>query len=133
MPAEVRWLCLWPAIIGVLAASLVIKNGGWLAHNILGPGVVGLFALLIIGHFFGVLTWTNAALLFFAPALSAVPELPPLRRLNAKLRACLGVILTTIPVMIAIGLAQHKMAQDSFRPSSDSQEPTLDDYMNFGK
>jgi hypothetical protein len=87
-----------------------------------------------MGHFFSELTWTNAALLFFAPALGIVPELPPFRRINPKLRAGLGVVLTTVPVVIAMALAMQKMAEQSPRPSSgDSQEPTLDDYMNFGK
>jgi hypothetical protein len=122
------------AVVGVLAASSAFRNGAWVATNIIGLAVVGLFALLIIGHFFSELTWTNAALLFFAPALGVVPELPPFRRINSKVRTSVGVILTTIPVLIAIGLAQQKMAEDSTRPTSgDSQEPTLDDYMNFGK
>ena len=121
------------AVIGVLIASLAL-GGNVNLTGILGFAVVGLFALLVIGHFFGDLTWTNAALLFFAPALGVVPELPPFRRINSKVRTSVGVILTTIPVLIAIGLAQQKMTQESSQPTSgDSQEPTLDDYMNFGK
>jgi len=120
-------------VIGVLAASLAIKNGALVANNILGVAVVGLSALLIIGHFFGTLTWTNAALLFFAPLLGWLPELPPIRRMKPRLRALLGILLTVVPVAIAFVLAQQKMVEESAPPSPDSSEPTLEDYMNFGK
>jgi len=120
-------------VVGALAASLALRNASCVA-NTLGLAVVGLFALLIMGHFFSELTWTNAALLFFAPVLAAFPELPPFRRINPKLRAGVGIVLTTVPVLIAMALAMQKMAEQSPRPSSgDTPEPTLDDYMNFGK
>src|SRR5712692_1943360 len=121
------------AVVGVLVASMALRNADCVA-NTLGFAVVGLFALILMGHFFGVLTWTNAALLFFAPVLVAFPELPPFRRISSKLRAGVGIVLTTVPVVIAMALAMQKMAEQSPRPSSgDTQEPTLDDYMNFGK
>jgi hypothetical protein len=120
-------------VVGALAASLALRSADCVA-NTLGLAVVGLFALLIMGHFFSELTWTNAALLFFAPVLAAFPELPPFRRINPRLRAGVGIVLTTVPVLIAMALAMQKMAEQSPRPSSgDTQEPTLDDYMNFGK
>jgi hypothetical protein len=120
-------------VVGALAASLALRNADCVA-NTLGLAVVGLFALLIMGHFFSELTWTNAALLFFAPVLVAFPELPPFRRVNPNLRAGVGIVLTIVPVLIAMALAMQKMAEQSPRPSpGETQEPTLDDYMNFGK
>jgi hypothetical protein len=120
-------------VVGALAVSMALRNADCVA-NTLGFAVVGLFALILMGHFFGVLTWTNAALLFFAPVLVAFPELPPFRRVNPNLRAGVGIVLTTVPVVIAMALAMQKMAEQSPRPSpGDTQEPTLDDYMNFGK
>ena len=47
----------------------------------LGVAIVGLFSLLVIGHFFGQLTTAHAALLLFAPLLGSLPEIPYLRGL----------------------------------------------------
>src|SRR5207253_444659 len=71
------------AVVGALAASLALK-GEFTLDGVLGLGVVGLFALLVIGRFFGELTWTNAALLFFAPLLCWLPELPAARRVKPR-------------------------------------------------
>jgi hypothetical protein len=120
------------AVVGIVVASLILKGDLYLV-GVLGVAVVGLFGLLVIGHFFGELTWTNAALLFFAPLFGWLPELPLGRRIRPRLRATLGVVLTAIPVAIALALAQQKFIENSAPPSSDSQEPTLEDYMNFGK
>jgi hypothetical protein len=120
------------ALVGALVASLAIKGEVPLS-GLLGVGVVGLFALLMIGHFFGELTWVNAALLFFAPLLGWLPEPPALRRVGPRLRASAGILLTVVPVTIALALAQQKLVEDSKSPTQDSSEPTLEDYMNFGK
>jgi hypothetical protein len=120
------------AVVGVLLASLILK-GAVPVTGVLGIATVGLFGLLIIGHFFGELTWVNAGLIFFAPVCCVIPGLPVFRRWKPGLRGFLGIVLTIIPVAIALGLAQQKMMEDAAPPSSDSQEPTLDDYMNFGK
>lgn len=121
------------AVVGAIAASFILK-GSLNVSGVLGFAMVGLFALQVIGHFFGELTWINAALLFFAPVLCAVPELPSFRRVKPKLRAFLGLVLTAVPVAVALALAQQKMIEDSAPSNSgDSQEPTLEDYMNFGK
>jgi len=120
------------AVVGAIVASFILKSGENVS-GVLGFAVVGLFALLVMGHFFGELTWTNAALLFFAPVLCALPELPTLRRVKPTLRAILGLALTAVPVAIALALAQQKMTEDSAPPSGDSQEPRLEDYMNIGK
>jgi len=120
------------AIVGALAASLALK-GEFTLDGVLGLGVVGLFALLVIGRFFGELTWTNAVLLFFAPLLCWLPELPAARRVKPRLRALAGIVLVAVPVAIALALAQQKLVEDSKSPAPDSSEPTLEDYMNFGK
>jgi hypothetical protein len=120
------------AVVGIVVTSLVLKGDVNLT-GVLGVAVVGLFGLLVIGHFFGELTWTNAALLFFAPLLGWLAEFPLVRRINPRIRASLGVVLTAIPVAIALALAQQKFIENSAPPSPDSQEPTLEDYMNFGK
>jgi hypothetical protein len=120
------------AVAGVWIASAALKGGGNMT-GVLGLSIVGLFALLVMGHFFGELTWVNAALLFFAPLLCAIPQLPSFRKTKPSLRNSIGVVLTSIPVAVALVLAQHKLAEDSAPTSSDSKEPSLEDYMNFGK
>ena len=120
------------AVVGALVASLIMK-GKVSVDGLLGPSVVGLFAVLIMGRFFGELTWTNAALLFFAPLLCWLGELPPLHRLKPGLRAVAGIALAAAPVLIALALAQQKFVEDSAKTSPGSEEPSLEDYMNFGK
>jgi hypothetical protein len=120
------------ALVGALVASLVMKDTIPL-DGLLGLGVVGLFAVIVIGRFFGELTWTNAALLFFAPLFCWLTELPLVSRVKPRLRAFAGVVLTAVPVAIALALAQQKFVEDSARTSPGSEEPSLEDYMNFGK
>jgi hypothetical protein len=87
-------------------------------------GIVGFFALLIIGRFFGQLATTHAALLFFGLLLCWLPELP---------RGLARIVLVAVPVTVALTLAQQKFAEDSARTSPGSQEPSVQDYLNFGK
>ena len=102
-------------------------------RGVLGLGVVGLFALLIVGRFFGQVSTLNAALLFFAPLLGWLPELPFVRRMRPVLRGLARVVLTAAPVIVALALAQQKFVADSSRSSSTPSEPSLQDYMDFGK
>ena len=68
-----------------------------------GVGVVGLFALLVVGRLFADLTTLNAALLFAAPLLGWLPELLPARR---GVRVALRLGLAAVPVVVALVLAQ---------------------------
>jgi hypothetical protein len=112
-----------------LAALLVSEPRG--VTNGLGVGVVGLFALLLLGHFFGQLSIFNATLLFAAPLLGWLPELPYLCKLKPRLRAALALALVAVPVAFAVAHAGQKFAEDARTPGS--QQPTAQDYMDFGK
>jgi hypothetical protein len=116
-------LLLAAALAGVVGASLLLRQR-FREEGALGVGIVGLFALLVMGRFFGQLTTSNAALLFFALLLCWLPELP---------RGLARVVLVAVPVAVALTLAQQKFVEDSGRPSSGSQEPSIQDYLNFGK
>lgn len=94
-------------------------------------GVIALFSLLVMGRFFGQLTTTNAALLFFAPLLSWLPELRFVRVVGPHFRGLLRLVATSILLAVAVALAQHQFVADSASPSG-SAEPSVDDYMNFG-
>jgi hypothetical protein len=122
------------ALAGAAAVSLALAGDTDLKGPV-GVGVVGLFALLVIGRFFGELTNTNAALLFAAPFLGWLPELLPAGRVGPWGRGIARVALAALPVALALTLAAQKFAADSAPPSSSPGEhgPSIEDYMNFGK
>ncbi|HEV3259179.1 MAG TPA: hypothetical protein VG013_20065, partial [Gemmataceae bacterium] len=119
-------LPLAAALAGAVAASLVL-SGPPAMEGALGLAVVGLFALLVIGRFFGELTTLNAALLFFAPLLCWLPELPP------RFRGVARVVMVAVPVAVALLLAHQKFAEDSARTAPGPQEPSTQDYLDIGK
>jgi hypothetical protein len=125
-------LPLAAALVGTIAASLALSGPSDL-RGVLGPGVVGLFALLVVGRFFGELTTGNAALLFLAPLLCWLPELPRLSRMGSLPRGLGRVVLTAVPVAIALLLAQQKFVADSAQSSPGSKEISVQDYLDFGK
>jgi hypothetical protein len=125
-------LPLAAALGGVAVASLILSRPPD-ANGVLGPGLIGLFALLVSGHFFGTLTTSNAALLFLAPLLCWLPELPYVRRLRPWQRGFLRVVLTAVPVAIALTLAHRKFVEDSAKTAPGPNQGSVEDYMNFGK
>jgi len=110
----------------VLASADAAKSSAGVSF-----GVIALFSLLVMGRFFGQLTTTNAALLFFAPLLSWLPELRLVRAARPLLRGFLRLVATSIPLAVAVALAQHQFVADSASPSG-AAEPSVDDYRNFG-
>ena len=68
-------LPLAAAIMGATAAMLVLTRSSR-GTGPLGVPIIGLFSLLVIGRFFGELTSVHAILLFCAPLLGWLPELP---------------------------------------------------------
>ena len=61
-------LMISAALLGAVIASLVLAGTPEM-NSVVSLGVVGLFALLLVGRFFGQLSTANAALLFCAPIL----------------------------------------------------------------
>jgi hypothetical protein len=122
-------LPLAAALAGATIASLVVA-GSPLAAGAVAFGVVGLFNMLVIGRFFGELTTAHAALLFAAPLLCWLPELPHVRRLRPAHRGLARVLLIAIPVTVTVVQAQQKFVEES-RPADTSPEPSLQDYMDF--
>jgi hypothetical protein len=83
-----------------------------------------------MGRFFGKLTTLHALILFAAPLLCWLPELPGVRRLWPWLRGVLRVALVIIPVAVVAVQAKQAFDEDS-KSNSSPDEPTQDDYMNF--
>src|SRR5262249_26246559 len=113
--------------VGLGSLARKEKPGG---EGALGVGVVGLFGLLVLGWLFAGLTTLNAALLFAAPLLGWLPGLLPV---GPRVRVALRLVLTAVPVVVALALAQGQFVADSAAPEAVGTEATIDDYMNFGK
>jgi hypothetical protein len=126
-------LPLAAALVGVTAASLVLRRSPPLTGPP-GVAVVALFSLLLVGRFFGELTSAHAVLLFCAPLLGWLPELPLLRRLPPWSRGLIRVILVGVLVFGVLASAYSKFVANSKAASpAATDEPSLKDYMDFGR
>jgi len=130
-------LPLAAAVAGGVVASLVLGKPPDL-NGVLGLSVVGLFALLVAGHFFGSLSAGHAVVLFFGPLLCWLPELP------ARFRGLARLAWAVVPVAVVLALARLKFVESSTqtspasKPSAaqkapDPNEPTLQDILDFRK
>jgi hypothetical protein len=126
-------LPLAAAIMGAVAAASVLTR----ASRGVGPmgiAVIGLCSLLVIGRFFGELSSVQAVMLFCIPLLGWLPELPQLDRLPTWVRGLIRVVLVATAVTIILVRAQTKFDHDLHSPgAAGSKEPSVEDYLNFGK
>jgi hypothetical protein len=126
-------LPLAAALMGATATSLVITRTSTV-DGPLGLPVIGLFSLLVIGRFFGELTSVQAVLLFCAPALGWLTELPHVRRLPASVRGPARTLIVGALVLAIVVHAQSKFAKDFQSPSMPApNEPSAEDYLNYGR
>jgi hypothetical protein len=89
------------ALVGGTMATLLLRGPAEVRGSV-GLGVIGLFAVLLIGRFFGQLTTTHAVALFFAPLLCWVTELPYLRRLGSPFRAVLQILVVASVAAVVV-------------------------------
>ena len=126
-------LPLAAAITGATATMLVLTRSSR-GIGPIGVPIIGLFSLLVMGRFFGELTSVQASLLFCAPLLGFLPELPYIHRLPSWARGLARVILVSALVSVVVVLAQQKFDRDFQSPSgTGTEEPSAQDYLNFGK
>jgi hypothetical protein len=126
-------LALAAALAGAAAGSLLVRGAPG-ASAALGVGLVGLYSLLLIGHFFASLTAEHAKLLGLAPLLAWLPELPYVRKVSPWARGLVRVALVAAPLVLVVAQAQRQFAENSASASTPgADEPTIEDYMNFGK
>jgi hypothetical protein len=120
----------FPLAAGLLAAAAVTWLSGLKATGLVGAAFVLAYAVVLSGYFFTELTLLHAALLIGAPQLAWLSELPPLRR-----RRWLAAALTIIAVALPPGLAVYQASRPAPQPegSPGRSEPSLDDYLGFGK
>jgi hypothetical protein len=108
-------LPLAAAVAGtVLAARLLEKLPA--TEGAVGVGLVALFGILMMGRFFGELSTGRALVLFVAPLLCWVTELPPLRARRPWLVGTVRLLLVAIPLAIVLGLAKHDFDREMGEP-----------------
>jgi hypothetical protein len=122
-------LPLAAALAGVAIGSRVSPRDTDLSGTV-GPGVVGLFSLLLIAHFFSSLRVSHAVLLFAAPLACWLPEVRPFARLGPRVRGLVRVLAVAVPVAFILVQAGQKFAEAS-GPKADENAPSADDYSNF--
>ena len=121
------------ALLGTAMAALVLTRSSRGSSRV-GVAIVGLFSLLMIGHFFGELTWIHATVLLLAPLLGWLPECAPLCRLRPWARSLVRVLSVGIVVTGVVIHAQRKFVEAFQAPSGASpSEPTAQDYLDFGR
>jgi hypothetical protein len=124
-------LVLAGALVGATMIALFLPLPRDIAPA-LGIGIVGLFALLVAGHYFAALTAVHALTILLAPLLCWLPELPYLRKLGPRWRGLLRIVLVAIPLTVVVVQAQAKFIEDS-AAGSGSGGSEEDAYRNYGK
>ena len=119
------------ALVGTAAASCLwtLSRGDFAA---VGLGLMLLYALLVMGRFFGELSTVHAALILFAPVLMWLPEFLPARKLLPWARPLLRLAVVIAPVAVAFYLA-HKPSGGPDGTPGTSSEPSIQDYQQFGR
>jgi hypothetical protein len=100
-------------LVGSLAAVTLAsrwKTPG-LAPVVLSLGVLCLFGIVGIGHFFGRLSSDRALVLFLAPLLCWLTELPALRNRPVWVIGFLRLLLVAIPLLAVLTLAKRDFDQ----------------------
>lgn len=126
-------IALAAAVTGCTLAARMPRSSPHL-DAVISLSAVGLFALVVVGHYFGNLTLGHAVALLVSPLLGWLPEWLPLQRLGSMGRGVSRLVLTTVPIAVVLALAYQQFVRDSarFAPSSRN-EPSLQDYLDFGK
>lgn len=100
------------ALVGVVLSCRLTHWTGAL-EGVLGVTLVGLFGLLLIGRFFSVVSTDRALMIFCAPLLCWVTELPVLRTRPAWLTGIIRLLLVMIPLTIVLILAKQDFNRDT--------------------
>jgi hypothetical protein len=114
------------ALAGAALASMVV-SGPAPATASIGPGLVGLFSLLILGRFFGELPTLWAVVLFSSVLLPWLPEVVLRGRWGPSLRAAAAVLVVAVPVAAVLVQAQQRFDKES-QTTTTPGEVSPDDY-----
>ena len=98
-------LVLAAALAGAaISASIIGRRAA--PPGLVGVGVVGLFAVLFIGRFFGRLSTGATLAILLAPLLSWATETPPLRNRSRWFKGVACLALAAIPLAIVLAFAK---------------------------
>ena len=100
------------ALTGCVVASGMRKFPSGSFEGAIGVGIVALFGLLFIGHFFGRLSTGRTLAIFLAPLLGWITELPALRRQPVWRVCVLRLVLVAIPLIAVLVLAKRDFDRD---------------------
>jgi len=92
----------------------------------LGMSVIGIFAVVFVGLFFGTLATGLAACLLLAPLLAWIGELPRLRDATPPWRSAARLACVAIPLIVVVIVAQRNFSAASrahARPSVPFESP----------
>jgi hypothetical protein len=95
----------------------------------LGMSLIGIFAVLLVGRFFGALPTGLAACLLLAPLLAWIVELPRLRALAPGWRGAGRLASVALPLIVVVILAQRKFAAASMAHSGFSEPSAIRDQL----
>jgi hypothetical protein len=101
------------ALVGCGVASGMRRLPSDRLDGALGVGVVALFGVLFIGHFFGRLSGGRALAIFLAPLLCWTAELPLFSRQPMWRTAALRLALVAIPLIVVLALAKRDFDRDT--------------------
>jgi hypothetical protein len=118
------------ALVGATLASLVLAGRPNVQGSV-GVGIVGLFALLVVGRFFGKLTTPHAAGLFALPLLAGLRDMLPILRNRPLLRKTVRAGLALTLAGVIVGLVWLRTAQSSQAGGGASSE--FESYMELEK
>jgi hypothetical protein len=119
------------ALAAVTLAALALRKSIRL-DGAIGVGIVGLFALLVVGRFFGELTTPHAVLLFAAPLACWAAELPVAPTFKSWQRIVLQLVVLCLPLAFVVIQAQQKFTADSQRTNA-AGDASADEYSSYGK
>ena len=124
-----------PLAAALLGASAVAMMAPGPARSTapIGVAIVGLSSLLVIGRFFGELRTDHAVLLFIAPLLAWIPELPRLRRMPPWARGLTRVLLVSALVFGVLADAGRRFAAGSGPSAPGSEDPSSQYYEDLGR
>lgn len=93
------------ALAGTAAASYALPPSPNVRPG-LGVGIVGLFAVLVLGRFFGSLPTGLALGLIVSPLLAWIAEIPSLRKLPPSARAAIRIAAVLLALALLVTLAR---------------------------
>jgi hypothetical protein len=95
------------AIVGATLASYTVPPQSP-SRGSLGMSVIGIFAVVLVGRFFGALSTGLATCLVFAPLLAWIVELPRLHALAAGWRRAARLTFVGVPLIVVVIVAQQR-------------------------